>query len=618
MLTKPQAVARCASALLVTTLVGCASLPQDWGRADVAAATAARGRPLPSGDTQSLSQQLLSQPLTPDSAITLALIHNPAVRETAARLGFAAADVYDAARIANPVFTASRLVSTDPAAVSAQIGLGIAFSFTDLLFIHARSRFAEARLEAAKLEVGSAAMGLASDVETAWYRLAGAEQTATLRGRVSDAAEASATLAQRYFDAGNINKRELAAERAAAAQAQLDLLSAQADAQAARSALNRLMGLPASQTSWTMAGGLPAPLGNEDSLDDLQKLATDCRLDIAAARKNAEAIASAYGLERNTRLLGPIEVGFGYEKETDGSRLRGPTLSWALPIFNWGSGRVARAKAELDQAEATLSARELDASNYVQAAHAAVLAAKTLAERYRTQLIPQREAVVEQAGRELNFMLIGAFEVIQVKQQEYDAYAGYLKAVRDYWIARAELTRAVGHKLPSSDQAATTVLDAQQLTVPKSTDGMGHMGHMGHSMKGMQMPGMEGMDMKGMEGMDMSGMEGMEMSQPDGDKAEAKPEVAPKAGHSGHSTTKSSGTRKPPAKKATPSMPSMDHSGHDMSGMKGMEGMEGMEGMDMPAEEMPIKQSPELDHEGDSSKSAPAKTPTSDHEGHSP
>ncbi len=509
MLTKPQSVARCASALLATTLVGCASLPSDWGRADVAAATAARGRPLPSGDAQTLSQQLLAQPLTPDSAITLALIHNPAVRETTARLGFAAADVYDAARIANPVFSASRLSSTDPAAVSAQIGLGIAFSFTDLLLLPARSRFAEARFEAAKLEVGAAAMSLASDAETAWYRLAGAEQAAAMRARVSEAADASATLAQRYFDAGNISKRELAMEKAAAAQAQLDKLSAEADAQATRSALNRLMGLPATQTAWTLAGGLPAPLANEDALDDLLKLAAECRLDLAAARKNAEAIASAYGLERKTRLLGPIEIGYDHEKETDGSKIRGPTLSWTIPVFNWGSGRVARAQAELDRAEAQLAASKLDASNDVQAAHTALLAAKTLAERYRTQLIPQREAVVEQAGRELNYMLIGAFDVILVKQQEYDAYAGYLKAVRDYWIARAELTRAVGHKLPSSDQAATSVLDAQQLTTPKDSGGMGHMGHMGHMNHGgamkHDMSGMEGMNMQGMEGMDMSG-----------------------------------------------------------------------------------------------------------------
>ena len=417
----------------------------------------------------------------------------------------------------------------------------------------------------------------------------------TLRAKVSEAADASAALAQRYFDAGNINKRELAMEKAAAAQAHLDLLSAQANSQAARSALNRLMGLPATQTAWTMAGGLPAPLSDEDALDDLLKLAAECRLDLAGARKNAEAIANAYGLERKTRLLGPIEVGYQHDKETDGSKLRGPTISWAIPVFNWGSGRVARARAELDLAEAQLAARELDASNDVQAAYTAVQAAKTLAERYRTQLIPQREAVVEQAGRELNYMLIGAFDVILVKQQEYDAYAGYLDAVRDYWIARAELTRAVGHKLPSSDQAAAPVLDAQQLTAPKG----GGMGHMGHSMKGMQMPGMEGMDMQGMEGMDMKGMDA---SGPDAGKAETPSAASPKASQAGHGAAKPAGSvNKPSAKKAMPSMPGMDHSGHDMRGMKGMDmpGTAASPESTKPAdEEMPVKQKTDESHQG--------------------
>ena len=575
-------VARSAALLLAASLASCASLPSDWGRGDVATATAARGRALPNGDSQSLSRQLLGAPLTADSAITLALIHNPAVRETTARLGFAAADVYDAARVSNPVFSFSRLTSNDPAAVSAQVGLGIAVSFTDLLLLPARSRFAEARFAAAKSEVGAATLALASEVEVAWYRAAGAGQMATLRARVADAAQASADLAQRYFDAGNISKRELAMEKSAAAQANLDRVAAEAESRNARSALNRLMGLPASQGSWALAEGLPAPYADEDALPALQSLALDRRLDVIAARQNADAIAKAYGLERRTRWLGPIEVGFSREKETDGSRLTGPTLSWQIPLFNWGSGRVARAKAELELAEAQETARELDASNEVEASYAALTAAKALAERYRTELIPQREAVVAQAGLELNFMLIGAFEALTVKQQEYEAYAGYLDSVRDYWIARSELTRAVGQRLPSSRNAPPATLDAQALTAPKSNGGhsMNH-GAMGH-------------DMSGMEGMDMKGMEGMDMSTPDPDKADAPA----KSGHAGHGMAKpASGNKKANAKQDAPSMPGMDHSGHDMSGMEGME-MPTKEPATPATPEMPVKQKPDEDHKG--------------------
>lgn len=621
MASKSFPFARTALALAVLGLTACASLPPDLGRADVSSAVTARGQSLPSGDTQQLSAQLLAQPLTPDNAITLALIHNPAVRQTTAQLGFAAADVYEAARISNPVFSLTRLTSNDPAAVSAQIGLGIALSFTDLILLPARSRYAKAQFEAVKLEVGSATLKLATEVQTGWYALAGAEQDATLRARVAQAAQASADLAQRFFDAGNISKRELALEKAAAAQAQLSALSAQAAAQQARSILNRLMGLPAAQDQWQRAGGLPAPFANEDELEPLLKLAAESRLDVAAARQSADAIASAYGLERRTRLLGPIEVSYERERETDGSRLIGPGLSVGIPLFNWGTGRVARARAQLDGAEAELAARELDASNDVKAAYNALQAAKSLVQKYRDGLIPQREAVVDQMQLEVNFMLIGVFELLAAKQQQYDAYSGYLDAVRDYWTARTELTRAVGRRLPSSDQPAPATLDAVQLAKPKSGGGMNHgaMGHDTSNMKGMEGMDHSGHDMSNMEGMDaapekqpspMSGMEGMDGMD-----------------HSGYGMSgMNKPTAKPPTKKQSPKS-GMNHSGHDMSSMPGMDMPAGdkpaMPAMDHGAhpqqdDEMPVKQKPSLEHGGDTAPATDVKPkpPANDHQGH--
>lgn len=581
------------AALLAFSLAGCASIPDDRGFSDVARSTADRGLTLPSGDRAALSQQLLAKPLTAADAVTLAFLHNPAVRQVTAQLGFAAADVYDAARLSNPVIGLLRLTSNDPAAMVAQITGTVAISFTDLLFLPARSRFAKGQFEAAKLDVARAAQGLATEVETAWFALAAAEQALALRQRVAQASQASSTLAQRFYDAGNLNARERALERGAAAQADLDVLAASAEVQTARSQLNRLIGLPAHRADWTLADALPAPLEKEDTLDELLTLANSARLDVAAARRSADAIASAYGLTRRTRLLGPIEVGYEVGRQFDNSREKGPSVSFELPIFNWGGGRMARAQAELDAAEARLAGLELDTSNEIAQAHAAVLNAKTRAERLRTGLIPEREAVVEQMQLEVNYMLIGVFELLVAKQQEYDAYAAYLDAVRDYWQARVQLTQAVGQRLPSSAQAPAAALDALELTAPKGNGGMDHSGHsMDHGAMGHDMPNMK--DGEGMDhaGHDMSNMKGMETM--DSPKPATQPASKPKA---------------PALKNAAPAKPAMDHSGHDMSGM------------DKPAEEMPVKQSPERRHDGPAMpapKPAPsAPAPASKHHSHS-
>jgi cobalt-zinc-cadmium efflux system outer membrane protein len=46
-------------------------------------------------------------------------------------------------------------------------------------------------------------------------------------------------------------------------------------------------------------------------------------------------------------------------------------------------------------------------------------------------------------------MLSGTFELLTVKQQEFEDHQKYIEAVRDYWIIRAELQRTLGGRLPS-------------------------------------------------------------------------------------------------------------------------------------------------------------------------
>jgi outer membrane protein, heavy metal efflux system len=53
-----------------------------------------------------------------------------------------------------------------------------------------------------------------------------------------------------------------------------------------------------------------------------------------------------------------------------------------------------------------------------------------------------------------NAMLEGPFELIRARQREYDVDQAYLEAVRDYWLARVELSRQVGAQLPAAQALA--------------------------------------------------------------------------------------------------------------------------------------------------------------------
>ena len=65
-------------------------------------------------------------------------------------------------------------------------------------------------------------------------------------------------------------------------------------------------------------------------------------------------------------------------------------------------------------------------------------------------MLPLRAQVVEQTQLEYNAMLIGAFELLQSRQQQVEAGAQYIEAVRDYWLARTALDTLMAGRLRGS------------------------------------------------------------------------------------------------------------------------------------------------------------------------
>ncbi len=466
------------AAALAVALAGCASLPGERGYADTSALVATRRGVAPrwmptAPDTP---PELPTEPITVDQSVRLAFFNNPRIREEYARLGLGRAELDDARRIANPSFGYSHLHARD--ADGSQITRSVSLSITDLLLLSARKRFATGELDRLQKAVAGALLELATEVETAWYQAVGAQQIAAMRALVAQAAGHSAELAQRFFDAGNINRLQLEQEYAAASSARIEAVRASADALRTRIELAALIGLPAF-ADWTTATQLAAPPENTLTADALVPLALDQRLDLAAARQSVALREDALGVTRRWRWLGAVEVGYERESELDGEILRGPSLALELPIFNQGQGAVARADAELLQARAQLDALALGVRNTAHLGIERLRATRDISERYRTELVPRREAIVARTQEQVNFMLMGVFELLLAKQQEYDAYQEYLEAVRDYWIARSELRGAVGGRLPDDGQALEPTLGVEAVLPRAAAPAMDHSMHGG-------------------------------------------------------------------------------------------------------------------------------------------
>ncbi len=247
--------------------------------------------------------------------------------------------------------------------------------------------------------------------------------------------------------AGNITELALASEQAAAEGARLELAEDELALVEAREHLNRLMGLWGPRTQWTISEKLPELPARRPPLEQLESLAIRQRLDIDAARKQVALLWNALELTRSTRFFGRVEVGVHTHRDADGPRLFGPTLTLELPIFDQRQALIARLEAQHRQGERRLMELSVNARSEVRAARARLLSLRLVVDRYRRVVLPLREKVVEQSQLQYNAMQIGLFQLLTARREQVEAYRGYIEAVRDYWMARADLERLVGGRL---------------------------------------------------------------------------------------------------------------------------------------------------------------------------
>ncbi len=409
-------------------------------------------------------REWLSEPMTADTAVRMALLRSPRLQREYAQLGLSRAEVLGALRDANPQVSGSYLAPEEGG--GGQVSIGVDIPLAALLALPFRARLAAADYARARQQMAAAVIDVVADVESAWYQAVGERQVAEMRVAVADAAATSAALGQRFYEAGNISELALAREQAAATQARIDAVRADADATSARMELDIRVGLGPTERAWALGDRLPLPVLEEDDVEQLVGLA-DTNLARQAGRLRIEVLEDARGVERATAWLGRTDVGYAAEREVDGTWLRGPTASVDVPLFGQGQASVARAEALVADARAQLADVELRSDHGVRAGAIRVRLLSEIVRLHREELVPQRETVVARSQQEQGYMLIGVFELIQAKTQEYDAYQGYLESVRDYWVARAELMRAVGARLPSDALVGARTPSPTEMLAPK-------------------------------------------------------------------------------------------------------------------------------------------------------
>lgn len=393
-----------------------------------------------STEQRSAIQQRLQKPLDLPGAITIALLSNRNLQATYEALGIAQADWVQATLLRNPSFDIG--VGISQSGTPYQLGIG--FDLLGLITMTARKGIAQAQLEAVKAQVAQAVITLQADVKAAYYTLQGALQIKAMRVQFLEMAQAALEVAEAQTQAGNISELDRVNQRLQHAAAKLELIRADNAVLITKEQLTRLLGLAAPHIDYQIPPALPALPLETQPLAALESLALSQRFDLQAARGEAESLRQRFQMVKRYRWLGDMTIGARHERHLEGPYSAGPSLGLELPIFDQRQAAIARAYSEYAEAEQRTQALAVQIGSEVRLAHHRLHSLHQLAAHYQKTLLPLRQSGVALSQRYYNAMLIGVFQLIASKQAENDTQRDALETLRDYWIATAELERALG------------------------------------------------------------------------------------------------------------------------------------------------------------------------------
>ena len=434
---------------LLATLAGCASVAPQAGREAVAALAqgrtanvtpdaAALGR-APEADTVRQIDTLLAAPLTADAAVRIALLNNPGLQARLATLQVSDADRAQAGRLPNPHFAFGRLVEGD----KVELERALRFDVLSLLTLPWRLQWQERQQALAQLEVAQDLIRLAADTRKAWFHAVAAQQTAAYTADAREATAAAAELARRMVGAGNFSRYRQAKEQLQLADAAAQEARARQAAFSAREQLTRLLGLCGTQAQFTLPERLPDLPKSPMELPDIEQTAMAQRLDVQGAKLAAEQTAQNLGLTRATRFVNVLELGLLRNSSNEAPTQRGWEIGFELPLFDWGGARVARAEGIYMQTLHLAAETAINARSEVREAYTGYRSAYDIARHHRDEVVPLNQRIAEENVLRYNGMLIGVFELLADARTQITTVNASIAALRDFWIAQADLDMAL-------------------------------------------------------------------------------------------------------------------------------------------------------------------------------
>jgi cobalt-zinc-cadmium efflux system outer membrane protein len=433
--------------LLMLTLSGCKRYPQaDSGQ--VSSIIAKRidkqvewYRGCPSDQINIKIQLLLENELTLEGVIQIALLKNPKVQAIFEELGIAYADLVEAGLLSNPDF-ALEVRYPHKKTVVTNIEYLVTATFLDIFLIPLRTRLARAELEQAKRRVTNEILSLAFEVRQTYYELLSEIQKIKYTKSIVELTSIQEELISRQHIVGNVNRLDFQQVQARFLEANLEIAKEQATIIRLQEKLNKLLGL--SEDVCLILSEIPQNFEYHGfELCALEFIALSERMDLQEAWFEVIRLRRMLGL-KNWWTYSNLKAGMAGERDPDGLNLVGFGLSGEVPIFNYGQAARMRIFAQLRQAQNLHAELEIRIRSEVREAHKILMTNLEMINDYRNRIIPLQNEISITSEELYNVMGLGIDRLLENKRRELEVNRNYFEIIKDYWVVRVQLDKALG------------------------------------------------------------------------------------------------------------------------------------------------------------------------------
>ncbi len=438
--------------ILIGTVSGCASVSTRKELSDMQGKIEQRTQKkldwnFNSKDEETIQQKIkiaLQGKLTVDTAVEIALINNPSLQASFEELGIAKADLIQFGLLKNPSFQGSFREPSNDGETNTEFE--VKQDVLNLLTFPLRKGLANTQLEQVKYSIGEAVLHLVSEVRNAYYTLQATKQMQAMQQKIIKVEESALELAQRQFDAGNVNDLVLTGHQLAFNRVQLDLRQRDVEVNDSKEYLGRLLGLSNQDMNWDIDDSLPYISEEEPAVEVLETKAMLQNFDLLMAQQEVKAMKKALNVSR-VNVLPEIHAGFNTEKESNGERLEGPVFEMEVPLFDQKQTFVARSKAQLRHSQERLRAKEDEVISELRSKYKRLQTAKGMVEIYLKSVLPLHAQLIDSLQKHYNFMLVGVYDLLNAKKEEIESYHKFIESLKEYWILRSELELLAGEKI---------------------------------------------------------------------------------------------------------------------------------------------------------------------------